>query len=119
MTHFLLNDLLPWLFSMVTLINIIGYTPQIRALIRADAPPLTISLASWLLWFLGTGIYLLYAIVHIDDMRLIIVQAVNLLLETVIIVLILWSRYWRFKPSPASIHEKEKTSDELAPPPPL
>ncbi len=81
-----------FLYSTVGIIVAISYLPQVLRLIKAKTQCIEISLTSWMIWNYTSIISLLYSIVDLGDLKLSIVNAVNVLFINLIIVITLYKR---------------------------
>ena len=85
------------LYPLVGLVSLIAYMPQIINLIRANADCETVSLTSWLIWFLSSGLTLLYSAVGADDIAFFAVSSVHFVCISAVVLLIDYNRYVRFR----------------------
>jgi len=99
-------SIIDFLYSLIAIVAIIGYTPQIIQLWRSKTDSKDVSLLTWGIW-MGTWIIsLLYGVFELGDMKFTLVAIINLIGHVFIIVLTLCNRN-RFKNAP------KKTSQDI------
>lgn len=87
-----INDLFTVLYPVVPLVGLIGYAPQLLALIKTKRSPESISLSTWYLWTTTWLISLGYAGLVIGDLMLSVTAAMNVAGHAGVIWLTLYKR---------------------------
>lgn len=81
-----------FLYSTVGLVVAVSYLPQVLRLIKAKTQCIEISLTSWMIWNYTSIVSLLYSIFDLADLKLSIVNAINVLFINLIILITLYKR---------------------------
>ena len=80
------------LYSTVAIVVALGYLPQTIKLLRCHTPCLDISLMAWGIWEYTAIVSLLYSLIELNDIKLSIVNAINVFFITLIIGITLYKR---------------------------
>ncbi len=104
-----------FLYPMVAIISVIAYLPQIKLLIFAQSPPEQLATSSWLMWWLSSAISLFYGLLHMNDTMFCIVSGLTLALVSATIVLILYNKYFRFRPLTTFVEDIAESISEATP----
>ncbi|MDH5721932.1 MAG: hypothetical protein OEY94_01245 [Alphaproteobacteria bacterium] len=88
-------DIIDFLYSIVGIVVAIGYLPQAFRLLRSRGPCRDISILAWAIWEYPAVISLLYSIYILPDLKLIIVNSVNVFFITLILVVTIYKR-WKY-----------------------
>ncbi len=80
------------LYTTVGLVVAIGYMPQTLKLLRAKSPCSDISVIAWAIWEYTAIVSLLYSMYELEDLKLSIVNAINVFFITLIIGITLYKR---------------------------
>ena len=102
-----------FLYPVVVLVSIIGYIPQIKELIFAKQPLKGISISSWLIWLLSSGLSLGYGVFHLHDLMFCLTTGVATLLIAGTTALILYNRYFQFADKAELVEKVEVVKDVL------
>lgn len=95
MNNFIIDTLLPIAYSIVVIITVIGYMPQVIKLWKSKYKKDShTSINSWIVWLNSSIIFLVYGFYYIDDWRFLILTSINLLFNIIVILLILLNRYY-------------------------
>lgn len=100
------------LFSTVSVVLIFAYLPQIITLIRTKGPCNDISVTSWSIWFYTSFVSLLYSIYELHDLKLSIVNGLNVFFICVIIGTTIFKRI-KYR-HVAVIYKKDESVDNLS-----
>ena len=76
----------------MTIISVMGYLPQIKALITTHTNCADIALSSWALWFISSAISVGYGLFYLKDTMFIVTCGMNLLLVGTVIALVVYRR---------------------------
>tara|TARA_B100001989_G_C24545615_1_gene470535 strand:+ start:2196 stop:2540 length:345 start_codon:yes stop_codon:yes gene_type:complete len=87
--------MISFLYSTVAIIVAIGYLPQAWKLLRAQGRCEDISIIAWSIWEYTAVISLLYSVFVLEDLKLSIVNGINVFFITVIILVTLYKR-WKY-----------------------
>lgn len=87
-----LENIFIWLYPLVTVISIAGFTPQIITLMKTKTDCRDLSLSTWLIWSFGNTVTLGYALVQINDFMFTLTSTVNLFLTVIITGFIIYRR---------------------------
>ena len=87
-----MGEFFVFLYPVVAIISLFAYIPQIRTLISTKSNCEEISLSSWYLWILGSGISLGYGIFHLQDFLFTLTCAISLILMSAVVALVLYRR---------------------------
>ncbi len=87
--------MIAFLYSTVGIILVCGYIPQIYTLIRTKSACRAISLKAWLIWEYTSFISLLYSVYVLPDLKLAIVNAINVTCIALIIGITAYKR-WKY-----------------------
>lgn len=92
----MLENLFVWMYPMVTIISIVAYIPQIKALITTKSDCREFSLSSWYLWIFSSFLSLGYGILHLKDFMFCLTTFASLVLMAAVVGLVLFRRYeWK------------------------
>lgn len=91
------------LYSLVGLMVVVAYIPQIIRLATATGRSLAISIPTFAMWSLAAAISLSYGIVVLEDWRFCVIESANLTGYLTIIAMTVYNRYFRFGPPPRSV----------------
>ncbi len=80
------------LYSTVGVVVTFGYLPQVYKLLRSQTPCRDISLIAWLIWDYTSIVSLLYSVFDVEDLKLSIVNSINVFFITTIILVTLYKR---------------------------
>ncbi len=80
------------LYSMVIVVNVLAYVPQILKLLHARSDCREISLQTWTLWLATALITIAYAALRVNDPKFIIASLANGSCIAIVTVLILRAR---------------------------
>ena len=83
-------------YSLVALINVVSYFPQIVSLVKADARSVNVSIASWLMWAFSYVLSVGYGIFCLNDMKFVVVSGVSLVMVLSVTILLIHNIYYRF-----------------------
>jgi PQ loop repeat len=92
--------ILDLLYSLVIIVNIIAYMPQILELWRTKSDCRNFDLRTWFLWIGTSAISLAYAVYRVNDLKFALVSSANLIGIGAIIALTLRNRVVNRTPSP-------------------
>lgn len=87
------NEVIGFLYSLVGVVALIGYMPQIITLWRAKNPCRDVSVPTWAIWISTWIVSLVYGITALGDFKFIMVALVNVVGHGLIIILTLKNRY--------------------------
>ena len=90
--------MIDFLFSTVGIVITIGYLPQVYRLAIAKTGCYEISVIAWLLWAYAATVMFLYSVFELEDLKMIIVNAINMSFIDLIILITLYKR-WKYKVS--------------------
>ena len=85
------------LYPLVAIVSLLGYLPQIMALVRAKTSDDKISLQSWCTWVFTYCISMGYGIFHLKDPLFIANTVFGLSAILTVIGLVVYNRHFRFK----------------------
>lgn len=85
------------LYPLVGLLSLIAYLPQILNLIKAQSDCSTVSLTSWMIWLLSSGLTWWYSAVAVDDFAFFAVSSIHFICISAVVALIAYNRYIRFR----------------------
>lgn len=89
--------ILSFLYASVGFITLVGYLPQIYALLKANGRSESISLSTWGFWCYTSTVAFLYALFVNGDKSIIFVSVVNAFGCWSILLLASYNRFIRFK----------------------
>ncbi len=84
--------MISFLYSTVAIIVAIGYLPQTMRLIRSRTNCPDIALWTWFIWNYTAIVSLLYSIIELQDLKLSIVNGVNVFFISLIIIITMYKR---------------------------
>ncbi|MBG77964.1 MAG: hypothetical protein CL570_02905 [Alphaproteobacteria bacterium] len=85
------------LYPLAGLVSLVAYFPQILNLMRAEEDCETVSLASWMIWLLSSGLTWWYSAVAVDDFAFFAVSSIHFVCISAVVALIAYNRYIRFR----------------------
>lgn len=105
-------DVLSFLYASVGLIALMGFAPQVLNLLRATGQSKAISISTWVMWSYTATVTLLYVLYVNGDTPLIVVSAINCTGHWLILSLVTYNRYFRFRDEDIVIVHKPKQSGQ-------
>lgn len=100
-----------FLYSTVVFVAAFGYIPQAITLIRNRTRCDDISIKSWVLWEYANIISLLYSVIELQDLRLSIVNGVNVFFITLILIITIYKRV-KYSSSISLLVDQDEIPDE-------
>ncbi len=96
-------------YAIVGAISIIGFWPQIKALLVSKTRSFSVSIKTWALWTFEAFIGLLYGMFILQDLLFLAIIAFDVLGSAVILGLTIYNRYFRFnnKTQPVIRYQRE------------
>lgn len=85
-------------YSLVALINVVSYFPQILSLIKARSRSVNVSISSWVMWALSYVLSVGYGLFCLGDMKFVIVSGISLIMVLSVTVLLVHNIHYRFRP---------------------
>lgn len=85
-------DIIDFLYSTVGIVVAIGYMPQSIRLLRTAGPCDDISILAWAIWGYAAAISLLYSIYILADLKLSMVNGINVFFISFIIAVTFYKR---------------------------
>jgi len=85
-------SIIGFLYSLVGVVALIGYTPQIITLWKSKTSSKDVSISTWLIWLSTWCISLTYGIVELADLKFCIIAVINIVGHLIIIGLTLKNR---------------------------
>ena len=86
-------SIIGFLYSLVGVVAIIGYTPQIVTLWKSTTMSEDVSIPTWAIWLVTWIISLTYGIVELADLKFCLVALINIVGHLAIIGLTLRNRH--------------------------
>ena len=86
-------SIIGFLYSLVGVVAIVGYTPQIISLWKSKTASEDISIPTWLIWLSTWLISLAYGILELQDLKFSIIATINIVGHLMIIGLTLKNRH--------------------------
>ena len=86
-------NIIDTLYASVGIVVLVGYMPQIFNLIRTQTNCPDISIPAWLVWLYTAIVSLLYSFFILEDLKLNLVNTVNVTCITIIILVTAYKRY--------------------------
>lgn len=90
-------SIIGFLYSLVGVIALIGYMPQIITLWKAKNPCTDVSIPTWLIWISTWIVSLIYGITELGDIKFSMIATINIVGHAIIIGLTLKNRYFYAK----------------------
>lgn len=92
-----IESLFVYLYPFLGLSCFFGYFPQIKAFISAKKAPTCFAIGTWIFWMAETSVSFGYGYFHLKDAVFCALSALDFLLMGSIVVLAVYTRYFRFK----------------------
>jgi len=86
-------SIIGFLYSLVGVVAIIGYSPQIISLWKSKTTSQDISILTWFIWLATWFISLAYGILELHDLKFCIIAIINIIGHLLIIGLTLKNRH--------------------------
>lgn len=86
-------------YAIMGTISALGYIPQIWTLMKSTGRSMSTPISAWTLWTMEAFATFLYAVFILKDSPAMILVGINFLSALVITLLIIYNRYYRFKPA--------------------
>ncbi len=85
-------SIIGFLYSLVGVVALIGYTPQIITLWKSKTPSTDVSIPTWLIWLSTWLVSLTYGIVELEDLKFCIIAIINIFGHLMVIGLVFRNR---------------------------
>lgn len=84
-------------YTVMGLISLLGYIPQIHTLIISTGLSKGVSIKTWTIWSLNQFTASIYAMTILHDPRVILIFGLSFLGNITILTLTIYNRYFRFR----------------------
>jgi len=91
------KEIISFAYTIMGLVSIIGYIPQIHTLAISTGLSKGVSIRTWIIWSLNQFTASTYAVTILHDPRVIMIFGLSFLGNIIILSLTIYNRYFRFR----------------------